>query len=338
MRPTNVLLETVERRAGVDCVAGIDVSYHQGVVNWETVADVECHYSPKAPFEDFKFAIVRTGDGAFRDPQFANNWKGAKRVGLIRGCYHYLRAGIGIGPVGQANIVLDMVDAAGGIDRMDLPPCIDVENLNGRDSAELHDAIGEFRDRIVTQLHVSPILYTYPSFWCANLMWDYEDLALWIAHYRGDNLPGAPAKTKPPLVPTEQWPTWLMWQHSATGRIDGVKPGTDVDLNIFNGSEVELRRFIALCWENKLWQNYAFPPKGRETVLTASDGSDAPASGSDYPIVVVETVDEDPSPVVTDSDPVAGNTVPVVRPPDAPELAQRPGCLAALAALLGGKR
>ena len=64
---------------------GIDVSKHQGKIDWQRV---------KAA--DVAFAIVRAGYGMYEnqvDPRFAENMAGAKAAGIPIGVYWYSYAG-----------------------------------------------------------------------------------------------------------------------------------------------------------------------------------------------------------------------------------------------------
>jgi lysozyme len=58
---------------------GIDVSHHQGVIDWEAVAG-----------DGISFAYVKATEGGdWVDRQFAANWASAGDVGLDRGVYHF---------------------------------------------------------------------------------------------------------------------------------------------------------------------------------------------------------------------------------------------------------
>merc|ERR1719216_123105 len=62
---------------------GIDVSHHNGVVNWEDV-----NRAGKT------FSIAKATEGkTFQDSRFLENWKGMDDVGMQRGAYHFLRFG-----------------------------------------------------------------------------------------------------------------------------------------------------------------------------------------------------------------------------------------------------
>ena len=58
---------------------GIDVSTHQGAIDWAAVAG-----------DGIDAAYVKASEGAtFEDDRFAENWAGAKAAGLEVGAYHF---------------------------------------------------------------------------------------------------------------------------------------------------------------------------------------------------------------------------------------------------------
>src|SRR5262249_12409017 len=60
-------------------VRGLDVSSHQGVINWRAVATGEA-----------RFAYIKATEGGdWVDPRFDQNWRDAKTAGVPRGAYHY---------------------------------------------------------------------------------------------------------------------------------------------------------------------------------------------------------------------------------------------------------
>ena len=62
-------------------LSGIDVSHHQGDVDWNAVGQAGIA---------FAFAKSTEGD-TFQDPQFGTNCAGMKEAGIIRGAYHFFR-------------------------------------------------------------------------------------------------------------------------------------------------------------------------------------------------------------------------------------------------------
>ena len=59
-------------------IKGIDVSYHQGNINWTKVKN-----------DGIKFAIIRAGSGTKEDSKFKENMKGALDAGIQVGVYWF---------------------------------------------------------------------------------------------------------------------------------------------------------------------------------------------------------------------------------------------------------
>src|SRR5262249_21136306 len=78
-------------------VQGIDVSVHNGTIDWA-----------KVKASGRVFAIARVSDGLhYPDSQFAANWKGIEAQGLVRGVYQYFRASQD--PVAQADYLVSQI-------------------------------------------------------------------------------------------------------------------------------------------------------------------------------------------------------------------------------------
>ena len=204
---------------------GIDVSHHQGAVDWRTVASQPVH-----------FVYVKASEGVdYVDPRFYANWRAARAVGLPVGAYHLYRPE---DPADEqvANFVgaLEAVRFGPG----DLPPVLDIERVSSSDRvtpATLHDRAAAMLAEIHRQTGSRPMVYTNPSFWREYLT-EAHDLTrypLWVAEYRDD----ADVPDDPP-----GWSTWTFWQFSQEGRIEGVaKP---VDRSRFNGDGAALAAFV----------------------------------------------------------------------------------------------
>lgn len=58
---------------------GIDVSHHQGRIDWA-----------RLPAQGVDFAYIKATEGGdYRDDRFARNWRGAGDAGIARGAYHF---------------------------------------------------------------------------------------------------------------------------------------------------------------------------------------------------------------------------------------------------------
>ena len=56
----------------------------------------------------------------------------------------------------------------------------------------------------------------------------FDDHPFWIAHYLQPDKPGID--------------NWMFWQHSESGRVDGIK--TPVDFNVFAGDSVDFNNLL----------------------------------------------------------------------------------------------
>lgn len=200
-------------------IHGIDVSYYQGKIDWKKV---------KAMREDdvkVGFAFIKATEGLFMvDPYFQRNWREAPKAGVVCGAYHFFRAhkpGLW-----QAKFFLQTVNFEAG----DLPPVVDVEELNGVSAAEMRRQLKEFVDHVERKTKVRPIIYTGLSFYKDYLKGNFEDYPLWIAHYYQ------------PKLKVDAGTRWYFWQHSDKAKISGINHV--VDFNAFNGDSLAFDRLL----------------------------------------------------------------------------------------------
>ncbi len=183
-------------------ISGIDVSHYQGAIDWPTVA---------ASGSTFAFCKV-SEDVDRRDDRGAENLLGARAAGLRTGAYHFLRPNR---PEQQAAHFLATYDRRDE----DLPPMLDVEAEElGPGAAPL--ALAWLR-YVEARLAVRPIVYVSPDFARRRHLADYDELArfpLWVAAWG--------FRAAPVFAP---WATWSIWQHSATGRVPGIRGAVDLN-------------------------------------------------------------------------------------------------------------
>ncbi len=213
-------LETVQQPARVcadgPTVDGIDVSFYQGVIDWNQVAQ-----------SSVKFAIVRIGDGLGEDDQFENNWNGARNAGLIRGAYQFFRAARD--PDAMADIVIRKV---GRLGPGDLPVVLDLEGASIQDQAPATVIANARRWLAAVEAGTGkrPIIYTGFYVWRDQIGDpDFSEYPLWIAAY----------VNRCPDI-SDHWNRWTFWQTSDSGRIPGIDGNVDTDL--FNGDLAALQR------------------------------------------------------------------------------------------------
>jgi lysozyme len=197
---------------------GIDVSHYQGHVDWQAVQE-----------NGIAFAFVKATEGrTWVDDFFAQNWKEMKRVGILRGAYHFFLPDRDA--TEQANHFLQTVRLETG----DLPPVLDLEVDRGVKPADILQGAKAWLNRVEQAIQRQPMVYTYPSFWKDTLgnPTDLADYPLWIAHYT----------TQPqPIVPGG-WSDYTFWQHTEKGMVAGVRGACDRDR--FNGSTQDLLNFV----------------------------------------------------------------------------------------------
>ncbi len=194
---------------------GIDVSHHNGKIDWAKVA---------AGPSNFVFMKATEKDN-FVSPAFAGNWAAAK--GLKRGAYHFFRPGVS--GAAQAAYFLSKYSPRKG----DLLPALDLEDFDGSSKAaflsEVRAWIGVVSAAIGDKL---PFIYTSASFWKKiGNPGSFGGHPLWVAHYTNAASPNVP----------NGWSDYTIWQYSDSGDVDGIKSGCDV--NLFNGPPAQLASF-----------------------------------------------------------------------------------------------
>ena len=207
-------------------IHGIDISHHQGVINWDKLRTAMINRGP------VRFVMIKATEGGdYLDKCFRDNFYQARENGFIRGAYHFWSNKNGARE--QAYFFLDQVKLEEG----DLPPVLDVENK----PADVSDE--DFQRDILTWLHivedryhVKPIIYTYYKFKEKYLGDErFDDYPFWIAHYYVKEL--------------EYTGKWKFWQHTDVGKLPGIE--TNVDLDVYNGSYYDLRMLTIGSGENE---------------------------------------------------------------------------------------
>jgi lysozyme len=191
---------------------GIDVSHHQGLIDWKKVKSAKIGAKP------ISFAFVRATYGRWKnDKYFSYNWKATAQVGILRGAYHYFLPNQSA--IAQAEKFLSRVCGPDGKYLGELPPVLDVEEkLGDIPRAEFHRNIQIWLDRVEEKTGKRPIIYSGANFYRVNLYPTFKSYPLWIAHY----------KIAQPSIPSTH--NWDLWQFTDKARVDGIcEP---VDLNV----------------------------------------------------------------------------------------------------------
>jgi lysozyme len=200
-------------------LSGIDVSFYQGNVNWQAVAD-----------SGVTFAFIKATEGVqSSDEYFDQNWAGMAQVGIARSAYHFFMANKD--PIDQANNFLRLTQKVWRDG--DLPPVLDLERTYFMSASVVLDRATQWLNAVERAIGLRPIIYTFPNFWESSLG-DPQRLAdypLWIAHFGTTN----------PYVPGG-WRTWTFHQYTESGQVSGVAGA--VDRNNFNGNLDDLQKLV----------------------------------------------------------------------------------------------
>ena len=200
---------------------GLDVSHYQGTINWTTVHN-----------QGAKFAYIKATEGTDRiDQRFADYWRGASTAGIAHAPYHFYY--FCSTPDDQADWFIRNVPKSAAL----LPPVLDAEwnpaspTCRKRPAPDVVRAdLQRFLDRIEKHYGKRPIIYTAPDFYRDNLKGAFPNHAFWLR-----SVAAHPSKTYPGRK-------WVFWQYSGSGLSHGVRGR--IDLNVFQGSEAEWRRWV----------------------------------------------------------------------------------------------
>lgn len=199
-------------------IHGIDVSRHQSAIDWEDVKLMQ--------IKDIKigFGFIKATEGVQNvDEQFKANWRAAKGVAIARGAYHFFV------PSKSGKAQAQNFIATVKLDKGDLPPVLDVEQINNTSVAKLQQGVSDWLLAIEAHYNVRPIIYTNASFYNNFLGEKFDGYPLWVAHYL--------VKDKPRINRS-----WLFWQHNEMGQVNGIE--SYVDFNVFNGDSTAFKELL----------------------------------------------------------------------------------------------
>ena len=206
-----------EKGNGYTCLQGVDVSEHQGMIDWTAVADA-----------GYSFAFIRVGyrgygkaGNIFADDYAVRNLQEAKDNGLKVGAYFFSQALNEEEARAEAALALDVIEESGVV--LDLPLMYDPEIIK--------DDVGRANDITRSQVRLNTAAFREyvesSSDWKAdiysNLPWEHEyfdgetlnQYAIWYADY--ERIPQTPYHF-----------TW--WQYTNKGSVPGIEGNVDLNL------------------------------------------------------------------------------------------------------------
>ena len=199
-------------------IHGIDISHHQGEIDWQTLKD-------EGMIDKFpvRFIMIKATEGATKiDENFIDNFYQAREYGFTRGAYHFYS--VHSPAKAQAEFFIKNVKLESG----DLPPVLDVEHKpKNQTDEEFKQSVQLWLNMVEFYYGVKPIIYTYYKFKMKYLNDSvFDAYPYWIAHYYVEKV--------------EYKGAWKFWQHTDVGKLPGIKG--NVDFNIYNGSFYDLRK------------------------------------------------------------------------------------------------
>lgn len=188
-------------------VYGIDVSHHQGEIDWTKVRTWKNH--------KISFVYIKGTEGATHvDKNYSRNFNATCKNGLTVGSYHYFRTTSG--PREQFANFKKHVDK----NKQDLIPLIDVEEIKNWDADTFHKNFQLFLNLVEKHYGEKPMIYTVNSFYNKHLAYKYTTYKFMIGRY-GENKLFMKDKHK-----------WTVWQFSESETVEGIPK--KVDVNILN--------------------------------------------------------------------------------------------------------
>lgn len=248
---------------------GIDVSYHNGTLDWSTI---------KAAGVDF--AILRAAYRGYgtegtlvRDAKFAEYMQGAMSQGIPVGAYIYSQAITTAEAVQEANYILNIVRGYS----LDLPIVFDYEFAGvktGRlDSAwssgklnksKMTDIALAFCDTIKNAGY-DAMVYANKTFLSKNLNHEVIENAgydVWLAHYTTN---------------TNYTGDYKIWQYTSSGKIPGIAKKV-FDCNFMYSGTISMSLKISNI-PNQIYQGYDVSPS-----VTVTNGGTVLTEGTDYTV------------------------------------------------------
>ena len=192
---------------------GIDVSYHQGTIDWEKVKNSG----------QVDFAIIRCGIGMDQtnqdDTQWENNTSECERFGIPYGTFLYSYADTVEKARSEAQHVVRLVHGK----NLTYPIYYDMEDnsvMNKIDSKTAGEIAQTFLNTLEANGYKNVAVYSSKSLFETKLTADiFNRYPRWVAHYNDT---------------CGYQGSYHMWQYTNKGQIDGITGNVDLDYKIGN--------------------------------------------------------------------------------------------------------
>lgn len=213
--------ETVTKPNNPIKLSGIDVSRHQGNIDWKKV---------KAS-EKVDFAIIRVGyrgytEGKiYEDTTFINNVKEAYNNGIKIGLYFYSSAINEAEAIEEAKYVLNLINKYGIKNYITYPIVYDIEDFEGTRNYTLtvsqRTNLAKVFCNTIANAGYKPMVYSYTYFLQTKLnMNELNNFDVWAADYSGKV--------------NYYTGKYTIWQYTDKGTVDGIIGNVDMNYSYKN--------------------------------------------------------------------------------------------------------
>lgn len=177
---------------------GIDLSHHNGKINWEQVPYVE-------------FVYIKATEGAtYVDPMYQQNMKGARAKNIRVGAYHYFRT--------TSSVQKQFENYKQNVKKsdIDLIPMVDVEECRKWSTIQFQDSLMRFIQLVKSHYGKAPMVYSVNTFYNKYCAPKFNKYYLMIGRYGNDD----------PFIKGKG--TYTIWQKSQKGRLSGIPKNVDI--------------------------------------------------------------------------------------------------------------
>ena len=183
---------------------GIDVSSWQRDIDFKKVKE-----------SGIEIVYIKSSEGrTMIDPYFEQNYANAKANGLKIGFYHYVTARTNKQAIEQADFFVSNIAHK----QADCKLAMDFESFGNLNIYQINEIAITFARRVEQLTNKDVVVYSN-SYTAKNVFTgDVTNYPLWVAQYQ---------VSKPD--PNGHWDTWVGWQYTSTGRVNGINGNVDRD-------------------------------------------------------------------------------------------------------------
>ena len=181
-------------------IKGIDVSHHQGNIDWKSISE-----------DGIDYVYIKATEGAsYVDPKFLKNATDAHKYGILVGAYHFFR--MTSTPEEQFKSFKKQIDKAG----IDLIPMVDVETSDGYSRRIVQERLLVLLNLLEKEYGTKPMIYGTNRSYNELCAPEFNSYPLYIGRY-GDNRP----------IVTGQG-HYTIWQFTENGKVNGCEKPIDL--------------------------------------------------------------------------------------------------------------